>query len=59
MNGVLSFLSGLIALVMLFMKRSEDNKHEREALKKEVDNAVDSGDLARINAIIGHINRMR
>lgn len=58
MNALLSFLTGLIALVLLFLKRSEDNKHEREALKKEVDNAVENGDLSALNALIYHINRM-
>lgn len=58
MNQILSFLTGLVAVVMLFLKRSEDNKNEIEALKKEVDNAIENGDLSTLNALIYHVNRM-
>lgn len=58
MNAVLSFLSGLIALVLLFFKNAEEKKHEKEALKKEVDNAIENGDLVKLNHLIQHINRM-
>jgi hypothetical protein len=58
MSQILSFLTGLIALALLIMKGSSDNKHEREALKKEVDNAIESSDLDRLNLLIHRINRM-
>ena len=58
MKQILSLLIGVVALITLFLKKAEEKKHEKEALKKEVFNAIDNGDVDTLNALIHHINRL-
>lgn len=58
---MLSAIWGIVQIVLLFLKnkfeKNDDVRKQKESLREEAAEAVKSGDISRINAVLGKLRR--